>query len=92
MWGGGNKLRWVDICKTSLNWGLSNRLGGHGYVTNCKDKTNHAQDRDVFKSLISLNMVNTNQNGEFLSFWGKIVFKNLLTSEKEARNPLTSTV
>ena len=21
IWGGGNKLRWVDICETSLNWG-----------------------------------------------------------------------
>ena len=27
MWGGGNKLRWVGICDTSLNWDLSNRLG-----------------------------------------------------------------
>ena len=24
---GGNKLKCVDICKTSLNWGVSNRLG-----------------------------------------------------------------
>ena len=25
---GGNKFKWVDICATSLNWGVSNRLGG----------------------------------------------------------------
>ena len=31
---GGNKLKWVDICETSLNWGLSNRLGSHIYVAN----------------------------------------------------------
>ena len=30
-------LKWADICETSLNWGVSNRLGGHSYVTNCKD-------------------------------------------------------
>ena len=37
-----------------------------------------------FKSLISLDRVKTNQNGGFLSFWGKINFRNLLISEKEA--------
>ena len=26
--GGGNKLKWVDTCETSLNWGVSNRFGG----------------------------------------------------------------
>ena len=35
--GGVDKLKWVDICETSLNWGISNRLGGHSYVDNCKD-------------------------------------------------------
>ena len=26
--GGANELNWVDICETSFNWGVSNRLGG----------------------------------------------------------------
>ena len=63
---------------------VSNRLGGHSYVTNCKYQTNHVKVRDIFYSLISLDRVKTNQNGRFLSFWGKIALKNLLISEKEA--------
>ena len=35
-----------------------------------KIKQNHEQVRDIFRSLISLNGVKTNQNGIFLSFWG----------------------
>ena len=86
----------MDNCETSLNWGgyLIDWVG-HSYVTNCKDQTNHRQVRDIFKSLISLNRVNinrlislnrvtTNQNGGFLSFWGKIALENLLIFKKEA--------
>ena len=43
------------------------------------------------KSLISLDRVETNQNGGFLSFGGKIAFKNLLIFKKEAWKPLTCT-
>ena len=57
---------------------------GYSNVTNCKDKINHAKVRDIFKSLISLGRVKTKQNGRFLSFWGKIAFKNQLISEKVA--------
>ena len=46
---------------------VSNRLGGHSYVTNCKYQTNHVKVRDIFYSLISLDRVKTNQNGRFLS-------------------------
>ena len=35
--GGDNRLKWKDICETSLNWRVSNRLGGHSNVINCKD-------------------------------------------------------
>ena len=48
--------------------------------------------RIMFKSLISLGRVNTDQNGGFFSFWGKIAFKNQLISEKAAWKPLTSTI
>ena len=71
-------MKWLDICEISFDWGVSNRLRGHSYVTNCKDQTNHAQDRDIFKSLLSVDGVKTNQNGGFLSFRGKIALKNLL--------------
>ena len=34
----GNKLKWLDTCETNLNLGgVSNRLGDHSYVNNCKD-------------------------------------------------------
>ena len=73
----------MDICKTSLNWGVFNRLRGHSHVTNCKYKTNYAQVRVIFKSLIRLDRVDTNQSGGFVSFWVKIAFKNLFIFEKE---------
>ena len=38
---------------------------------------------EICKSLISLDRVKTNQNGRFLSFGGKIAYKNLLIFEKE---------
>ena len=64
---------------------ISDRWGGHIYVTNRKDQTNHAQVRDIFNSLISLDKVETNQNSRFFCFWGKMIaFKDLLISEKEA--------
>ena len=56
--GGANKLRWVEICKRSLNWGYILDLGSHSYVTNCEDEMNHGQLRDTFKSLIRLGRVN----------------------------------
>jgi hypothetical protein len=43
----------------------------------------HAQIRDIFESLISLDRVKTNQNGGFLYFGDKIAFKNLLIFEKK---------
>ena len=50
----GNKLKWMDTCETSLNWGIRNYI-------------NHAQVRGIFKYYI-LDRVMSNQNGIFLPF------------------------
>ena len=69
----------MDICETSLNWGYL-----IDFLMSLIAKIKQTQVRDIFKSLISLGRVKTNQNSGFLSFLGKTVFKNLFIFEKEA--------
>ena len=45
-----------------------------------------------FVTLTSLDRVKADQNGTFLSLWGKIAFKNLLIFIKEAWKPSNSTM
>ena len=77
----GNKLKWVGICETSLNWGYL-----IDFLMSLIAKIKQTQVRDIFKSLISLGRVKSNQNGGFFFLWGKIAFKNLLIFEKKLEN------
>ena len=60
--------------KQVLIGGVSNRWGG---VIAMSLIAKIKQVRDIFKSLISLERVKTNQNGGFLTFGRKIAFKNV---------------
>ena len=73
---------WI-ILNYVLIGGLSNTSGVHSYVTHCKNWTNHAKVRGIFKTLTSLDRVKANQNGTFLYFWGDIVFETCFFSKQK---------
>ena len=75
---------WWIFVKQVLIEGYLIDLGDHSCLTYCKNHTQFAQVRGIFKSSISLNRDKTDQNGVFLSFWGSIAFKNLLIFVKGA--------
>ena len=56
IWGGCNKLKWVDICATSLNWGVSNRLGDQVMSLIAKIKQTMHKLRMSLKAQIGLKL------------------------------------